>query len=216
MYVTLVLLTHASQGRCLAELLSLLLIGFLIRSALHRLRLLLVPRGSVVARRPHQDPAQRRLARFVRAFCRCCCSVVLSVCRSPTDYNLAIQVCKAYCLWLSLLTRLRCSLAQYVLNCGQDVAGSCYGGSATGAFQFVQENGVPQDTCLQYQADDFDCTPINTCRNCKGPPGQGTCWSVNNALSPLFSAPTTQSRSLNHLTRLLQGPAELHPLLRRP
>jgi cathepsin X len=69
---------------------------------------------------------------------------------------------------------------QYVLNCGTDVAGSCYGGSATGAFQFVQEKGIPQDTCLQYQADDFDCTPINTCRNCKGPPGSGTCWAQQN------------------------------------
>jgi cathepsin X len=69
---------------------------------------------------------------------------------------------------------------QYILNCGQDVAGSCYGGSATGAFQFVQENGIPQDTCLLYQADDFDCTDINTCRNCKGPPGQGTCWAQKN------------------------------------
>jgi len=69
---------------------------------------------------------------------------------------------------------------QYILNCGTDMAGSCYGGSATGAFQFVKENGIPQDTCLLYQADDFDCTPINTCRNCKGPPGQGTCWAQQN------------------------------------
>jgi len=75
------------------------------------------------------------------------------------DYNLAIQ---------------------YILNCGQNVAGTCDGGSATGAFQFVQENGVPEDTCLQYQAEDLKCTPINTCRNCKGPPGSGTCWAQAN------------------------------------
>jgi len=69
---------------------------------------------------------------------------------------------------------------QYVLNCGQDVAGTCDGGSPTGTFQFVQENGVPEDTCLQYQADDFACSAINTCRNCKGPPGMGTCWAQTN------------------------------------
>jgi len=69
---------------------------------------------------------------------------------------------------------------QYILNCGTSTAGSCYGGSATGAFQFVQQKGIPLDTCLPYQADDFACTPINTCRNCKGPPGQGTCWAQQN------------------------------------
>jgi cathepsin X len=75
------------------------------------------------------------------------------------DYNLAIQ---------------------YILNCGTDEAGSCYGGSATGAYGFVKKKGIPLDTCLPYQADDFACTAINTCRNCKGPPGQGTCWAQTN------------------------------------
>jgi len=69
---------------------------------------------------------------------------------------------------------------QYILNCGTSMAGSCYGGSATGAFQFAKQKGIPLDTCLPYQADDFDCTPINTCRNCKGPPGEGTCWAQQN------------------------------------
>jgi len=69
---------------------------------------------------------------------------------------------------------------QYILNCGTSVAGSCYGGTATGAFQFAKSKGIPLDTCLPYQADDFDCTPINTCRNCKGPPGEGTCWAQQN------------------------------------
>jgi len=69
---------------------------------------------------------------------------------------------------------------QYILNCGTDVAGSCFGGSATGAYQFAMEKGIPQDTCLLYQADDFECSDINTCRNCKGPPGQGTCWAQTN------------------------------------
>ena len=77
---------------------------------------------------------------------------------------------------------------QFILNCGTEVAGSCHGGSATGAYQFVKEAGfVPYDTCLQYEAcsaessegscaavtpsgegasDRYACNPINTCRTC--------------------------------------------------
>jgi len=73
------------------------------------------------------------------------------------DYNLAIQ---------------------YILNCGTSTAGSCNGGSATGAFQFARDKGVPLDTCLQYEARDNACTAENTCRDCKGPYKNGTCWAV--------------------------------------
>jgi cathepsin X len=69
---------------------------------------------------------------------------------------------------------------QYILNCGTDVAGSCDGGSATGAYQFVSQSGIPEDTCLQYEADDIACSAINTCRTCVGPPGAGTCSAVSN------------------------------------
>jgi cathepsin X len=75
------------------------------------------------------------------------------------DYNLAIQ---------------------YILNCGTSTAGSCHGGSATGAFQFARDKGIPLDTCLQYEAKDFECSAINTCRNCKGPADHGTCWAQTN------------------------------------
>jgi len=77
------------------------------------------------------------------------------------DYNLAIQ---------------------FILNCGTDMAGSCDGGSAEGAFQFAQ-SGIPEDTCLQYEADDIACSAINTCRNCVGPPGSGTCFAQANYTS---------------------------------
>ena len=68
---------------------------------------------------------------------------------------------------------------QYILNCGTEVAGSCHGGSATGASQFVPDSGsVPDDTCLQYAAcsaesqegdcasADYPCKPMNVCRTC--------------------------------------------------
>jgi len=71
---------------------------------------------------------------------------------------------------------------QYILNCGTQMAGSCDGGSAEGAFQFAQ-SGIPITTCLQYMADDEACSPIDTCRNCVGPPGGGTCFAQTNYTS---------------------------------
>ena len=38
---------------------------------------------------------------------------------------------------------------QVILNCGPNVAGSCGGGSGSGAYQFVYENGIPELTCQQ-------------------------------------------------------------------
>eukprot|EP00241_Pyramimonas_parkeae_P018401 CAMPEP_0114309244 /NCGR_PEP_ID=MMETSP0059-20121206/18530_1 /TAXON_ID=36894 /ORGANISM="Pyramimonas parkeae, Strain CCMP726" /LENGTH=350 /DNA_ID=CAMNT_0001433023 /DNA_START=89 /DNA_END=1141 /DNA_ORIENTATION=- len=71
---------------------------------------------------------------------------------------------------------------QYILNCGAGIAGSCHGGDAGGAYQFVKDSGhVPYDTCLMYEAcsqestegqcahktaEAFTCSPINTCRTC--------------------------------------------------
>ncbi|GKY97623.1 hypothetical protein MPSEU_000720700 [Mayamaea pseudoterrestris] len=72
---------------------------------------------------------------------------------------------------------------QYLLNCGADIAGSCHGGSSTGAFQFIREIGfIPYDTCQPYIACstnseegfcanvDTSCAPMNICRTCW--PGQ--------------------------------------------
>jgi cathepsin X len=68
---------------------------------------------------------------------------------------------------------------QYVLNCGANVAGSCHGGSATGVYQFLKEQGpIPFDTCQPYIACSSDsqegfcshvdttCSALNTCRTC--------------------------------------------------
>eukprot|EP00979_Chaetoceros_neogracilis_P015230 scaffold5530_cov283-Chaetoceros_neogracile.AAC.22 len=42
---------------------------------------------------------------------------------------------------------------QFILNCGGEVAGSCHGGSASGAFEFIKEVGyVPYETCMPYLA----------------------------------------------------------------
>jgi len=68
---------------------------------------------------------------------------------------------------------------QYILNCGTEVAGSCYGGSATGVYEFIKQVGsVPFESCQTYlscSADsqegfcgsvDTTCSKINTCRTC--------------------------------------------------
>lgn len=78
---------------------------------------------------------------------------------------------------------------QFLLNCGGNVAGSCHGGSASGAYDFIHQVGyVPVDTCMPYIACsnnslegvcplvDTTCSPINTCRNCYH---NGTCVAVD-------------------------------------
>lgn len=70
---------------------------------------------------------------------------------------------------------------QQVLNCGGDVAGSCHGGSHTGTYQFIHDQGfIPYKTCMEYAAcsaesdegtcgaegNDWSCSAMNTCRTC--------------------------------------------------
>ncbi len=69
---------------------------------------------------------------------------------------------------------------QYILNCGTETAGSCHGGSHSGAYEFIKkESGfVPFDSCMPYIACsaeskegfckevDTTCSSVNTCRTC--------------------------------------------------
>jgi cathepsin X len=68
---------------------------------------------------------------------------------------------------------------QHVLNCGQQIAGSCYGGSHTGTYEFIKQYGnIAYDTSQQYIACSSDssegfcgnvdttCKPINVARTC--------------------------------------------------
>lgn len=68
---------------------------------------------------------------------------------------------------------------QHVLNCGSEIAGSCYGGSHTGVYEFIQKYGnIAYDTSQQYIACSSDskegfcghvdttCKPINVARTC--------------------------------------------------
>ncbi len=70
---------------------------------------------------------------------------------------------------------------QHLLNCGGYIAGSCHGGTHTGAYEFIKMNGkIAFDTCNPYiacsaestegfcQHVDTTCTPENICRTCGG------------------------------------------------
>lgn len=80
-----------------------------------------------------------------------------------------------------------------MLSCGSDVAGSCHGGSHTGAYQWIKQNGkIAYDTCLPYIACsdestegfcahvDTTCSAINVCRTCSGftSLGAGECTAI--------------------------------------
>jgi len=68
---------------------------------------------------------------------------------------------------------------QFILNCGKHIAGSCWGGSHSGAYHFIKEKGyVPFESCMPYMACSSDssegfckhvdtsCSAVNTCRTC--------------------------------------------------
>lgn len=81
---------------------------------------------------------------------------------------------------------------QFLLNCGAEIAGSCHGGSASGAYDFIQQWGyIPFDTCQPYIACSSDsiagfcphvdtsCSPMNICRTCTNPEKGGSCVAVH-------------------------------------
>jgi len=75
---------------------------------------------------------------------------------------------------------------QFILNCGTETAGSCYGGYHTSTFEFIQNTGyIPYDTCQPYMACSHDssegfcdhvdtsCSAANTCKTCDTFAGMG-------------------------------------------
>ena len=75
--------------------------------------------------------------------------------------------------------------AQAIINCR--AGGSCEGGNPAGVYEFAAKTGVPDVTCLVYEAVDGgpveDCSKpdINLCRDCNWPPPQPgetpNCWA---------------------------------------
>ena len=70
---------------------------------------------------------------------------------------------------------------QVLVNCGG--GGSCEGGDPGAAYEYIAEEGIPDETCQNYEAVDGECSPYGVCETCT--PGQdpepflpGTCTAV--------------------------------------
>jgi cathepsin X len=73
---------------------------------------------------------------------------------------------------------------QVLINCGG--GGSCEGGSVGGVFEYLEENGLPDETCQNYEAvdDENNCRTLGVCETCSPGPnfikdGQSNCSKIS-------------------------------------
>ena len=50
---------------------------------------------------------------------------------------------------------------QVILNCHG--GGSCGGGDPRGVYEYIAANGVPDETCQAYMAENGSCQPMGVC-----------------------------------------------------
>jgi len=67
---------------------------------------------------------------------------------------------------------------QVLVNCvTANSSNGCYGGDPTAAYSWIMQNGITDDSCMNYLAANEACTAIDTCRNCHP---AGDCEAVSN------------------------------------
>jgi cathepsin X len=54
---------------------------------------------------------------------------------------------------------------QVILNCAHD-AGTCHGGDHAGVYEYLQNNGLPSESCNHYRAADGTCDAQGVCQSC--------------------------------------------------
>eukprot|EP00455_Lapot_gusevi_P042960 TRINITY_DN5170_c0_g1_i2.p1 TRINITY_DN5170_c0_g1~~TRINITY_DN5170_c0_g1_i2.p1 ORF type:complete len:601 (+),score=211.68 TRINITY_DN5170_c0_g1_i2:77-1879(+) len=61
---------------------------------------------------------------------------------------------------------------QVLINCNG--GGSCEGGDPSGAYDYIQQNGISDETCQPYRAADGQCDSLAICDNCHSTPSNFT------------------------------------------
>lgn len=70
-----------------------------------------------------------------------------------------------------------------------EAGGTCNGGNPAGVYYHAYHTGIPDSSCMQYEAKNsanWECSDIEVCRDCHGPPpaegqsGIDNCWAVTN------------------------------------
>eukprot|EP01135_Chromosphaera_perkinsii_P011370 Nk52_evm15s2391 gene=Nk52_evmTU15s2391 len=71
---------------------------------------------------------------------------------------------------------------QVLINCHG--GGTCQGGNPGEVYSYIHKNGIPDETCQNYEAHNGECNPMGVCENCDPGPDEehltpGTCFALN-------------------------------------